>query len=106
MRKTGASSSPKTPLGLEWATYQANKRELLRYEGQRSRSGIICGYRIQRKCWRRVGEIASSGNAALGSNRKCKSVPKNSVLYRSRLRQMTLPVAGGDLSLILSWVED
>ena len=31
---TGASSSPETPLGLDWATYQANKRELLRYEGQ------------------------------------------------------------------------
>ena len=32
--ETAASSSPETPLGLEWATYQANKRELLRYEGQ------------------------------------------------------------------------
>ena len=32
--ETGVSSSPETPLGLEWATYQANKRELLRYEGQ------------------------------------------------------------------------
>ncbi|MGA2700472.1 MAG: hypothetical protein ABSH35_05180 [Isosphaeraceae bacterium] len=31
---TGASSSAETPLGLEWATYQASKRELLRYEGQ------------------------------------------------------------------------
>ena len=32
--QTAASSSPETPLGLEWATYQASKRELLRYEGQ------------------------------------------------------------------------
>ena len=32
--ETAASSSPETPLGLEWATYQANKRQLLRYEGQ------------------------------------------------------------------------
>jgi hypothetical protein len=32
--QTAASSSPETPLGLEWATYQANKRELLRNEGQ------------------------------------------------------------------------
>ena len=32
--ETGASSSPEMPLGLEWATYQANKRELLRYGGR------------------------------------------------------------------------
>src|SRR5271157_5630075 len=32
--ETGDTSSPETPLGLEWATYQANKRELLWYEGQ------------------------------------------------------------------------
>jgi hypothetical protein len=30
LEETAASSSPETPLGLEWA----NKRELLRYEGQ------------------------------------------------------------------------
>ena len=32
--ETAASSSAETPLGREWATYQANKRELPRYEGQ------------------------------------------------------------------------
>jgi hypothetical protein len=30
----GVSSPTEVPLGLEWTTYEANKRELLRFEGQ------------------------------------------------------------------------